>query len=413
MTEITKDSGSQVKTDFVDGDHFHVWLAGCFGLAMTDGAELGKVLSDAANESGLGVLDVSKHSFEGGGCSATVLLSESHLAAHTWPERDGLTLLDISTCNHSMDNKRKAERCVSIIKKQLNASRSISDNMSYAPRFSEPRAPGQGVWIEAKETLLDIDSKYQRVQVVRTEGMGITLIIDGLFQVSEADEEFYHEPLVHPAMLAVDTPKDVLIIGGGDGGAIKHALRHPAVESVDLVEIDEEVIKAARQYLGKIHENSFDDPRVRVNVVDAFEYLDSVAGQKDVIILDITDPVGPCERLFTEEFMDKVAKALKPGGLASVHLGFPVCWPEASRMSYDAVKGAFKNVSVCHSYVPLYAELMGFAIMSNDVDTNEAVKGLGTKLAARSMDEMEIVSEETIGAMFALAPKLKKVFGIK
>jgi spermidine synthase len=282
--------------------------------------------------------------------------------------------------------------------------------MGYLPSFREPRLPGQGVWLDAEALLVDLQTPYQHVQVVRTTAFGTTLVLDGLFQISERDEEFYHEPLVHPAMLAADKPRDVLIVGGGDGGAIHQVLQYPDITSCTLVEIDADVIRVSKEYLGRVHRGSFDDPRVNVVVADAHDYLDSEENCRDVIILDVTDPVGPCEKLFSAEFMRKVARTLRPGGFATVHLGFPLCWPEASTRCYEAVRTVMQSLWVYSAFVPLYGTVMAFALMSPERCPPGFLLNLPRRLESRGPGGLEILNSETLLNMFALSPRLQRVF---
>ncbi|MFC2171701.1 polyamine aminopropyltransferase, partial [Acidobacteriota bacterium] len=374
---------------------------------------LGEILAGETKRIGLGVMDMSSHDFDEGGCSAAVLISESHVCAHTWPEKDGLILVDVSTCNYNEDNFEKAKQLVARLEKALEAEYALVEHMNYTPRFAEKRLPGQGVWIEAKRILVDKSSPYQRIQVIETEGSGRTLILDGLYQIAEEDEVFYHEPLVHPPLLASDDPAEVMVIGGGDGGSLKHILLHPGVKHVDLVEIDNEVIEASKIWLETVHGGAFDDPRVHVRAADAFTVLDEMERKYDVIILDLTDPVGPCKRLFTEDFLSKVAGALKPGGFASCHFDFPICQSDLSRRAYEAAKGAFNHVSVYASFVPLYATLMCFGLLSNDRDPETLLDEMAGRLKERGLTKLDVISPGTIKGMFAIPPRIKKLLGIR
>lgn len=396
---------------FEDGTHFHCWLVGCRDEAVTDGAYLERIISDALKQSGLRMLSAVHDNFDGGGgCSASVVLAESHVCAHTWPERNNALLLDVSVCNHSANNRSKAETCVKLIQEGTGAQHCLREEMGYLPSLREPRLPGQGVWLDAESLLVDVHTPYQHVQVVRTEAFGVTLLLDGLFQISEKDEEFYHEPLVHPAMLAAEAPGRVLVIGGGDGGAMHHVLRHKDVESCTLVEIDAEVIRVSKEYLSDVHRGCFDDPRANIVIADANDYLDAERNSQDVVILDLTDPVGPCEKLFTERFTEKVAGALRPGGFATIHLGFPLCWPESSTRCYEAVRNVMPTMFVYSAFVPLYGTVMAFALMSPEEHGPELLEALSRRLAVRGPEGLETISPETLSAMFALPPRLRRVF---
>src|SRR5690606_23311595 len=119
---------------------------------------------------------------------------------------------------------------------------------------------------------------------------------------TEGDNFIYHEMLTHVPILAHGAVRRVLIIGGGDGGMAREVLRHAAVESVTMIEIDAGVVDCSRQYLPGISSGAFDDPRLHLIIADGADYLRSTTGRFDVIIVDSTDPVGPGEVLFTDTF---------------------------------------------------------------------------------------------------------------
>ncbi|MEU9339059.1 polyamine aminopropyltransferase [Streptomyces sp. NPDC048290] len=168
-------------------------------------------------------------------------------------------------------------------------------------------------------------------EVVLTGGTGGTpfaLFLDGRLRVSGADERRYHEALVHPVM---NGPHGrVLVLGGGDGLAVREVLRHPGVRGVDLVEIDPEVVRLARQdpALAALNGHVYGDPRVHVTVADAFGWLRSApAGTYDVVISDLPDPaITDSTKLYSQEFYGLARRTLAPGGRMVVHAG-----PLASR----------------------------------------------------------------------------------
>src|SRR6185436_283970 len=171
--------------------------------------------------SGLTTMDATFHQFEGSGFTGTVVLAESHLAIHTWPERQGLTL-DVYVCNFSADNSLKARRLFD--------------------RLVEPLNDSTGFYIRATSQLGEWQTRFQRMQIYDTPHYGKLFRLDGFNMTSEKEEFVYHENLVHPALTAHAAPKKVLIIGGGDGGSSEEALKHPSVESLTMVEIDADVI---------------------------------------------------------------------------------------------------------------------------------------------------------------------------
>jgi spermidine synthase len=177
----------------------------------------------------------------------------------------------------------------------------------------EEQAPGIWFCLGVKRWLVRRRTPYQDLDLAETESHGRVLALDGRFMLSERDEFFYHEMLVHPALLSHSSPEKILIVGGGDGGALRETLRHP-VQKVVLVEIDREVVEVAKEWLPSVHRGAFEDPRVEVVVSPGEEFLPQHRGEFDVILVDSTDPVGPGAALFEPGFFRNCREALKEGG---------------------------------------------------------------------------------------------------
>jgi len=172
-----------------------------------------------------------------------------------------------------------------------------------------------GLAIRVDRVLEKKTTAFQELIVAEAGPLGRVLILDGNVQVSEYDETGYHEMMAHVPLLTHPRPERVLIIGGGDGGTLREALRHPEVERVDLCEIDEEVIEASRRFLPGLS-RSFDSPKASVHITDGISFVQEHPGAWDVILVDSSDPVGPAEGIFGEPFYRDVRSALRPGGIA-------------------------------------------------------------------------------------------------
>ncbi len=164
---------------------------------------------------------------------------------------------------------------------------------------------------------------YQHLEVYESPLLGRMLVLDGAVQTTEGDEFIYHEMLAHPALCTHPAPRRVLIIGGGDGGALREALKHP-IERATLVEIDEAVVRASRAYLSTITGDALDDPRSEVVIGDGIAYVQETTGRFDVVLVDSTDPQGPAVGLFSPEFYAQIARRLTPDGLLVVQSGSAV-----------------------------------------------------------------------------------------
>ena len=157
-------------------------------------------------------------------------------------------------------------------------------------------------------------SEYQDIQVRQHPYFGKMLILDGVVQLTERDEFFYHEMLVHPMLHAHPDPKHVLIIGGGDGGSLREVIRHKGVESVTMAEIDSRVVAASKEYFPTLR-TGFEDPRAKVIFTDGIKHVEAPPRLYDTIIVDSTDPVGPAENLFVADFYKAAVRALTTNGL--------------------------------------------------------------------------------------------------
>ncbi|MFN2642668.1 MAG: polyamine aminopropyltransferase, partial [Actinomycetota bacterium] len=220
-------------------------------------------------------------------------------------------------------------------------------------RFSE--RPVDGLEIAYEGELLHTEhSGFQLVQVFDHPTFGRTLVLDGLVQTSQRDEFFYHEMLVHPAMLSHANPKRVLIIGAGDGGALRRVLEHPSVERVLMCEIDRAVTDVSRALLPDIAGNAFEDPRAEVVFDDGHALVMRSTETFDVIIVDSSDPVGPGIVLFETPFYEACLRLLDPNGVFVAQTGSPVLMPSEIRMVAKNASAAFPDVRFYLGAVPTY-----------------------------------------------------------
>ncbi|MFP4481276.1 MAG: polyamine aminopropyltransferase [Thermovirgaceae bacterium] len=219
--------------------------------------------------------------------------------------------------------------------------------------LTEYQTPDMRLGLRMKSVLRDLKTPYQHLLVVDTEQYGRTLVLDGAIQLTETDEFTYHEMMVHVAMCSHPGPTDVLVIGGGDGGSIREILRHDTVRKAVLVDIDEEVIKASREFFPGVS-CGLDDPRVEVRSMDALEFIKGRESCFDVIVVDSTDPVDFAEGLFREPFYRDVYHALREDGMMVAQTESPFAEP---RLLFDAVaemKKVFPVVKVFWGVMPTY-----------------------------------------------------------
>lgn len=196
-------------------------------------------------------------------------------------------------------------------------------------------------------------SDFQEILVFEHAIFGRMLVLDGIVQLAECDECVYHEMLVHPALFSHPAPRDILVIGGGDGGVLREVLRHP-VRRVTLVELDPQVVEVARRHLPFAAAGAFENPKVRVVIRDGLEYLRRTEGQFDVIIVDSTDPIGPSTALFGVPFYRRVARRLRPDGVMMAQVGTFLDYTEIVRPTYRRLRQVFASAQIYRFAVPSF-----------------------------------------------------------
>lgn len=242
----------------------------------------------------------------------------------------------------------------------------MENYISELPFSDEPNSYGHFMKID--KILFNGQSEYQKMLVINNKKFGNVLILDGFFQVSELDEYLYHEPLVQPAMFSHPNPRNVLIIGGGDGGALEEVLKHKTVEKAVMVELDGDVIEVSKKYLKSICGNAFSDRRTEIIVGDGRKFVEKTKEKFDVIIIDLTDPFGPSKMLYTKEFYRAVSKASTSNGVVALHTESPLLAPKAFNVIIKTLKSVFKHVNVHLGFVNTYATTWSFANASNSTD---------------------------------------------
>jgi spermidine synthase len=230
---------------------------------------------------------------------------------------------------------------------------------------------------------------YQDLVIADIGTYGKALFLDGKLQCTSGDEALYHEPLCHVPCLLHGSPKNVLILGGGDGGAARELLKWDTIQRIDIVDIDDQVIQACKKHLSVIHHGSLHDPRVKVHATDAWAFVQKSTDQYDVILSDLTDPLehGPSLALFTREFFLAVKGRLHHDGVFVTQAG-PTSLNE-SPMHPRIVKtlqAVFASVYPFQAFIPSYGSPQGFAVASDKplvVHGDAAVEAVERLIAER------------------------------
>ena len=273
--------------------------------------------------------------------------------------------------------------------------------------YHEITPSGFGIAIKAGKLLYSKQSEFQKVEVFETESaLGRVLTLDDLMMTTEGDEFHYHEMIAHVPMMHHPNPKTVLVIGGGDGGTIREVLKHDTVEKAVLCEIDGLVIEACKEHLPTIA-CELDNPKCEILVEDAIEYIKDKENMFDIVLIDSTDPMGPGEGLFTEEFYTNVKRSLKKGGIVAAQSESPFVNKEEIKKMYNLLKKVFPICSTFTSNIPTYpGGYWAWAFCSVDV---KPLEYFNEERAAEIIPTCKIYNKEYHNARFALPNHLKEL----
>ena len=208
---------------------------------------------------------------------------------------------------------------------------------------------GSALSFEYSRVLFDKKSPYQHIQIVETKSHGRMLVNDGFVMTCERDEFIYHEMISHVPLFTHPCPKDVLVIGGGDGGTVREVLKHPQVETCTMVEIDSLVVEACKQHLPSIG-TDFDNPRLQLVFDDGAKFVKDKQEEFDLVIVDSSDPIGPGKILFEEEFYKDLHACLRPEGLIVAQAESPMYDMEFQRNLAKQARKMFKLVGLYNYY---------------------------------------------------------------
>ncbi|MFQ6017575.1 MAG: polyamine aminopropyltransferase [Kiloniellaceae bacterium] len=208
--------------------------------------------------------------------------------------------------------------------------------------------------LRANKILYDSQTAYQHIVFFENSAFGRVMALDDVVQTTERDEFIYHEMLAHVPILAHGAVREVLIVGGGDGGMLEETLKHRKVERVTLVEIDQRVIDLSRRYLSSICGRAFEDPRVNLVIAEGAGFVSASKARFDVIIVDSTDPIGPGVALFTEHFYKSCKACLAPGGVLVTQNGVPFLQSTELVNALHCLRPIFADTTCYLATVPTY-----------------------------------------------------------
>ena len=220
--------------------------------------------------------------------------------------------------------------------------------------FSESLYPDFQQSLQIEEILFEGRTAFQEAVIFRNPRFGRVLTLDGVVQTTEMDEFCYHEMIAHVPIVAHGEAKRVLIIGGGDGGVLREALKHP-LDAAVMIELDETVVTICREHMPSLSAGAFDDPRADVRFMDGIKFVSETDEKFDVIIVDSTDPIGPGEVLFTPKFYADCANCLTERGILVTQSGVTYMQDGEAAGTYQRMKTLFTDASLYITQVPTYA----------------------------------------------------------
>ncbi|KAL9225387.1 hypothetical protein vseg_001320 [Gypsophila vaccaria] len=296
----------------------------------------------------------------------------------------------------------------------FSTGRTLSDKADNQLYYNNPMWPGEAHSMKVEKILFQDKSLYQEVLVFESSSYGKVLVLDGILQLTEKDECAYQEMIAHLPLCSIKSPKNVLVVGGGDGGVLREIARHTSVEHIDICEIDKMVVDVSKQFFPDLHVG-FEDPRVHLHIGDAVEFMKNAPeGKYDAIVVDSSDPVGPAQELVEKPFFETMARTLRPGGVLCNMAESMWLHTHLIEDMMSVCREAFKgSVRYAWTSVPTYPSgAIGFLLcakegqpvdFSNPINPIEKIEG-----ALKHHRELKFYNSEVHTAAFALPTFVKR-----
>jgi spermidine synthase len=393
----------------------------CARDLLVDRGVLQEACIRLVRRAGLTVVGDDFHQFanfedQPGGVTGLVLLAESHLAVHTWPELNAVTL-DVYVCNFKHDNTSKAQALTDALVDLFVAERSNRNRVQRGAPGAPETPDDQHLALEwltpdvvhgfaQRRAPTATQSSLQRLEWHDTRALGRTLSLDGAFMVSERDEFIYHECMVHVPALAHPAPRSAFIMGGGDGCTARELLKYPGITRVVIAELDPVVIASCREFFSHINQGALDDPRVEIVIGDALATLRNSAETFDLIIMDLTDPgedeTSPANELYSAATYALIQSRLTIDGLMTAHIGSAFFHPERFCKTLAELRSVFPRVAAYKAFMPIYGAEWGMACASMRSDpTALDAAAISAKLAANGIADLKFYTPRVHASLFA------------
>lgn len=270
--------------------------------------------------------------------------------------------------------------------------------------YTEHYNGSTGLTLGLGKQLFFEQTAYQCVEVFETDTWGNLMTIDGMVMLSQKDEFVYHEMLIHPALISHPNPQRVLIIGGGDGGSAREAMKHPSVKQVDMVEIDDAVIRASKLHMPEV--GDFDNPKLKLLIEDGIAFVKNVTEPYDVIIIDGSDPVGPAQGLFQKQFFQHCYDALADGGILAAQTESPwvSSYHDSMRSVFFALDDIFEFSKMYLAFIPLYpAGMWSMAFASKGINPlDQAIIEKARQACTTYLNDLKYYNEQVHVGAFCL-----------
>ncbi|MFN3478037.1 MAG: methyltransferase domain-containing protein [bacterium] len=272
-----------------------------------------------------------------------------------------------------------------------------------------------------KNVIIRTRSKYQQIDVIDTFNSGKILILNSEPQSTQVDEHIYHETLVHPAMVYHPNPRNVLIIGGGEGATLREVLKYKSAEKVIMVDIDEELNKIAREHLKEWHQNSFSDPRVKIIFDDIKNYITQTTEIFDVIISDLNEPTGstPAFKIYTENFLKNLKQITNPNSIFVMQASDMkdlLFWQYRKDEDVPLLKNYvelfskyFEEVKIFHTFIPSFYSDWAFLIASNQKLNKLTNQEIEKRINERINGPLKYYDSETHRLLFSLPKYVRDI----
>ncbi len=274
----------------------------------------------------------------------------------------------------------------------------------------EKTSPVSGHMLGVDKHITNLKTKYQQVEIADTQLYGRVLILDGKIQSAEYDEYVYHEALVHPVMLMTPAPRRVLVTGGGEGATLREIFKHPGVEKVVMVDLDNELVGLCREYLTSWHQGSFEDERLSLIYMDARKYLEECDEQYDVIIGDLPEPVekGPALKLFTSQYYALIKKRLAENGKFALQAGdFSMPFIDVHSSINKTLQEQMVFVRSYKAFVPSFNTEWGFILAAPELAKLPDMESIDRIIAERELKLLFFDGEAAAG-MFSIPRDIRR-----